>query len=151
MPAPVDEEWRQLGKLIEGLAYAQRPIFAAVRGITKRLGLGPRGAFLLNLVSEGLVFPNELATKLGTSRSLITGDLGRLIDAGLLTATTGVKDKRTTHLQLTDSGRAACAEIRAEMARIVSRNLAAYAKADLRRFTDMLHAVRRLEPEEEGF
>ena len=44
MPAPVDEEWRQLGKLIEGLAYAQRPIFAAVRGITKRLGLGPRGA-----------------------------------------------------------------------------------------------------------
>jgi DNA-binding MarR family transcriptional regulator len=141
-------DWNELGKLIEGLAYAQRPIHAAVRAITKQLGLGPRGAFILNLLSEGAEFPSELSSKLGTSRSLITADLTRLIDAGLIKSATDAADKRMTRLHLTASGQAVCAEARAEMRRIVTRNLAAFSVEDVRRFSEMLEAVRRLEPKE---
>jgi DNA-binding MarR family transcriptional regulator len=143
-------EWDEIGRLVEGLAYAQRPIFAAVRGITKELGLGPRGAFILNLVSDGVEFPNELATKIRASRSLITADLNRLIHAGLIDSTTDADDKRMTRLKLTDAGLKICSGIRDEMARIVTRNLSGYSAAELRLFSEMLQSVRRLEPEEEG-
>lgn len=143
-------EWDNLGKLIEGLAYAQRPIHAAVRGITKQLGLGPRGAFILNLLSQGAEFPSELSSKLRTSRSLITADLTRLIDAGLIESSADAGDKRMTRLRLTAPGEAVCEEVRSEMSRIVSRNLAPFSADELHLFTQMLEAVRRLEPEEAG-
>jgi DNA-binding MarR family transcriptional regulator len=140
--------WDTIGQLMEGLAYAQRPIHAAVRDITRQLGLGPRGAFILNLVSSGTEFPNALATTLGTSRSLITADLNRLIEAGLIVSNPASDDKRMSRLQLTDAGRKACADIRECMARIVKRNLASYSEADIRMFSEMLGAVRKLEPDE---
>jgi DNA-binding MarR family transcriptional regulator len=149
MPDAASPGWNKIGELMEGLAYAQRPIHAAVREITKQLGLGRRGAFILNLVAEGSEYPNELATKLRTSRSLITADLNRLIDAGLIESTAGVEDKRMTRLHLTGAGRKVCADIRNEMARIVVRNLARYSDSDLQLFTEMLVAVRRLDPGEE--
>jgi DNA-binding MarR family transcriptional regulator len=140
--------WDRIGALMEGLAYAQRPIHAAARAITKQLGLGPRGAFILNLLSQGCEYPHELASKLSTSRSLVTSDLNRLIDAGLVAAISSDSDKRMTRLHLTAAGAKICADIRGEMARIVQRNLARYSDAELSLFTDMLTAVRALEPDE---
>lgn len=149
MPETNVPGWDKIGKLVEGLAYASRPIHASARDVAKKLGLGRRGPFILNLVSEGREYPNELATKFGTSRSLITADLNRLIEAGLLTATSAETDKRRTRLQLTEAGRVVCGNIRSEMARIVTRNLATYSEDETRLFMEMLQAVGRLEPSEE--
>jgi DNA-binding MarR family transcriptional regulator len=149
MPETEVPGWDTIGKLVEGLAYSSRPIHASVRDVTKKLGLGRRGPFILNLVSEGAEFPNELATKFRTSRSLITADLNRLIEAGLLTATPAETDKRRTRLQLTEAGRIVCGNIRREMARIVTRNLVAYSEDETRLFMEMLQAVGRLEPGED--
>ena len=151
MPDAASPGWNKIGLLMEGLAYAQLPIHAAVHDITKQLGLGRRGAFILNLVAEGSEYPNELATKLRTRRSLITADLTRLIDAGLIQSAVDEADKRMTRLQLSDAGRTVCGNIRKEMARIVIRNLAPYSEADLQLFTEMLVAVRQLEPGEQIF
>jgi DNA-binding MarR family transcriptional regulator len=149
MPETEVPGWDTIGKLVEGLAYSSRPIHASVRDVTKKLGLGRRGPFILNLVSEGAEFPNELATKFRTSRSLITADLNRLIDAGLLTSAPAETDKRRTRLQLTEAGRIVCGNIRREMARIVTRNLVAYSEDETRLFMEMLQAVGRLEPGED--
>jgi DNA-binding MarR family transcriptional regulator len=140
----VTEKSDAIRDVIEGLAYANRPLFAAANDVKQKYGLGPRGAFILNLVSEGMDYPNQLATKLGTSRSLISADIGRLTEAGLLAGTTGTGDKRTMRLSLTPEGARVCEAIRTKMASLITRNLSAYSARDIKLFAAMLHDARRV-------
>jgi DNA-binding MarR family transcriptional regulator len=146
---PAALNWEELGFICEGLSFAQRPIRAAARDITRRYNLGPRGAFILSLISNGVVYPLELASIFRVGRSLITAELTKLTDAGLIVATPGKDDRRRSQQALTSAGEAACEEVRAGMARIISRNLAGYSPDEVRLFARMLHDVRRLENEEE--
>lgn len=146
---PVPLGWDELGFICEGLSFGQRPIRAAARDVTRRYGLGPRGAFILSLISNGIAYPLELASVFKVGRSLITAELAKLSEAGLIVATPGKKDRRRSQQALTPAGEAACEEVRAGMARIISRNLAGYSQEEVRLFARMLHDVRRLEDEEE--
>lgn len=141
--------WEELGFVIEGLAFAQRPIRAAARQVIQRNGLGPRGAFILSMISGGLCYPLELSTALKVGRSLITAEVSRLIEAGLVTASPGKEDRRRSQLELTEAGDAACAEVRAAMSNIVRRNLAGYTADEVRLLGQMLRDVRRLDGEED--
>jgi len=141
--------WDELGFICEGLSFGQRPIRAAARAVTQRYNLGPRGAFILSLISNGVAYPLELAAIFKVGRSLITAELTRLTDAGLIVATPGTDDRRRLRQTLTPQGEAACNEVRGAMARIVSRNLGGYSVDEIRLFARMLHDVRRLESEEE--
>lgn len=140
--------WDELGRVVEGLALGQRPIRAAAREVTRRYHLGPRGAFILSLLSGGITYPNELASALNIGRSLVTGELARLSEAGLVTATQARDDKRRSELALTASGREACEDVRGALQRIIARNLAGYTADEIRLFARMLAEVRRLEPGE---
>lgn len=135
-------EWNDLVDVIEGLSYATRPIKASAREVTDRFGLGPRGAFILNLISNGVTYPADLAAALKKQRSLITADLDRLKEAGLVTASAGDKDKRRQRLILTPSGATACAQTRAAMVDILRQNLAAYSRNEIRLFGRMLRDAR---------
>ena len=55
-------DWDELGLLAEGLAFASRPLKRATWDVTERYDLGPRGAWILNLISNGLVHPTDLST-----------------------------------------------------------------------------------------
>ena len=145
----VDLGWDELGFICEGLSFGQRPIRAAAQDVTRRYNLGPRGAFILSLISNGVVYPLELAAIFKVGRSLITAELTRLTEAGLIAATPGTDDRRRLRQALTEKGKAACEEVRGAMARIVSRNLVGYSVEEIRLFARMLHDVRRLENEEE--
>ncbi len=134
--------WDDLAGVIDGLAYAPRPIQASARELTERLGLGRRGAFILNLISHGVSFPAELARALGTRRSLITADLGRLKDAGLIAASSSDGDKRRSRLSLTAAGEAAVRSIRDAIAEILRRNLADYSLDEIQLFARMLRDAR---------
>ena len=140
--------WDELGPLLEGLAFAQRPLRAATRQVTRQFNLGPRGAFILSLISSGKVYPLDLSEVLKAGRSLITAELGRLTEAGLVTARPGRHDRRRSELELTKLGQGACQHVRDEMARIVRRNLAGYSAAEARLFARMLRDVRQLEEDE---
>ena len=149
MPGRVaDLGWDELGRLVEGMVWAQRPIRAAASEITQKHDLGPRGAFILSLIEGGLVFPHELATALRIGRSLITAELVRLTEAGLITATPGKQDRRRSELALTAPGQSACETVRATMARIITRNLAGYSVDEVRLLSRMLLDVSRLTAEE---
>ncbi len=136
--------WEELGRLIEGLAYSSRPIFAGAREVTERYDLGPRGAFILNLIQEGQCYPDKLAEKLRTLPSLVTSDLARLKEAGLISAAPCPGDRRRSKLALTESGERECNITRSNIARIVSENLAGYTPDQQRLFADMLVAVREV-------
>lgn len=142
--APTALSWDELGHLLEGLAYASRPIFAGAREVTERYDLGPRGAFLLNLIAEGHCYPDKLAEKIKTLPSLITSDLARLKEAGLVSAAPCPNDRRRSKLALTEAGERECNITRSNIARIVSENLAGFTPDQQQLFTDMLKAVRRV-------
>jgi DNA-binding MarR family transcriptional regulator len=134
--------------VLEGLAFTQRPLRAATRQVTRQYDLGPRGAWILSLISGGKIYPLELSDMLKAGRSLITAELARLTEAGLVTASPGRHDRRRSELALTPLGQQACQRVRDEMARIVRRNLAGYSTEEVMLFARMLRDVRQLEEDE---
>jgi DNA-binding MarR family transcriptional regulator len=135
-------DWDDIGFVCEGLAFAQRPLEEGKDKITREYNLGPRGAFILNLLANGLLYPLDLANALCCGRSLITAELGRLTDAGLVTSRPGATDRRRTELTLTPLGLQKAHEIRNETRRIIEVNLAGYTPEEIRKFAVMLRAVR---------
>jgi DNA-binding MarR family transcriptional regulator len=140
--------WDELSPVLEGLAFTQRPLRAATRQVTRQYDLGPRGAWILSLISGGKIYPLELSDMLKAGRSLITAELARLTEAGLVTASPGRHDRRRSELALTPLGQQACQRVRDEMARIVRRNLAGYSTEEVMLFARMLRDVRQLEEDE---
>lgn len=140
----------EFGFLIEGLAFAPRPLRAAAQQATRDLDLGPRGAFILRLVAGGVAFPNELAAVLKVGRSLITAELAKLTEAGLIVATPGARDRRRSQLSLTPAGAALARRVHGALRQAIARNLAAYSADDIRMFARMLHDARRLDGGEAG-
>lgn len=135
-------DWEDIGFISEGLAFAQRPLQEGKERITRQYNLGPRGAFILNLLANGLMYPLDLANALCCGRSLITAELARLTEGGLVATRPGRVDRRRTELTLTPAGEAATREIRTETSRIILTNLAAYTPDEIRKFALMLRAVR---------
>lgn len=135
-------DWIDIGLICEGVAFAQRPLREGNSKVTRQYNLGPRGAFILNLLANGILYPLELATALHCGRSLITAELARLTEANLVTSRPGEVDRRRVELTLTPLGEQALAEIRAETSRIIRTNLAGYSPEEVRKFGAMLRAVR---------
>ena len=78
--------WDEVAFLAEGLAFGPRALRAATAKVTERYNLGPRGAWILNVISHGVAYPLELASVFCVGRSLITAELSRLTEAGLVNA-----------------------------------------------------------------
>ena len=134
-------DWADISQLSEGLAFASRALHGATGPVTATYDLGPRGAWILNLIDHGRTFPRDLANSFRIGRSLITAELTRLTAAGLISTRPGAIDRRKTELALTPLGQQACQQIRDEMSAILSRNLAAYSHDDIRLLTRMLRDV----------
>jgi DNA-binding MarR family transcriptional regulator len=147
LPVPQGKlTWDEVGFLAEGMAFANRPLKLATHEVTKRFNLGPRGAWILNLISNGVVNPTVLSTIFRVGRSLITAELMRLTDAGFIDARPGEVDRRRSELALTPAGEAACRQIREEIATIFLGNLQGYTAEEIRKFARMLHDIRGDEP-----
>lgn len=141
-PATGPLTWDDIGFLVHGLVFASRPLHGAKAGVTKRYDLGPRGAWILNLVSIGLVYPHELAEMLKIGRSLVSAELARLSDAGLITGRQGERDRRRSELALTAEGQAAADQLRTAIAALVTESLAHYAPEEVRLCARMLADLR---------
>jgi DNA-binding MarR family transcriptional regulator len=145
MPEPAAEAigWDEIAFLAEGLAFGPRALRAATAKVTERYGLGPRGAWILNVISNGVAYPLELASVFCVGRSLITAELARLTEAGLVDARPGKDDRRKTELTLTSLGKVASDEVRKEFSAIVRRRLAGYSAEEAKLVAEMLRALSR--------
>ena len=92
-----------------------------------------------------MVFPADLAKFFQCSPSLITGELDRVIDAGLVTTRKHEADGRQTELLLTPLGQEVSQSISATVLDIVQKPLSKYTKEEvlfcarlLRHFADEL-------------
>jgi DNA-binding MarR family transcriptional regulator len=141
LPGPSSIGWDEIAFLAEGLAFGQRALRAATRKVTERHDLGPRGAWILNVVSNGGAYPLELASVFCVGRSLITAELTRLTEAGLIDTRPDKDDRRKTELTLTPLGRAASDELRQELSEIIRRRLAGFDAAEVRLAAEVLRAA----------
>jgi DNA-binding MarR family transcriptional regulator len=137
---PQDLSWEEIGFICEGLVVAPRPLRTATRAITAEYSLGPRGAWIANLISIGeVVFPLDLTKRFQIGRSLITAELTRLSDAGLIAYRRSASDGRRVELTLTPLGQTVQRRVKAELVKLVTRGLARYTHEQAILFGRMLH------------
>jgi len=137
---PQDLSWEEIGFICEGLVVAPRPLKAATRDITAEYSLGPRGAWIVNLIAIGeVVFPLDLTKRFQIGRSLITAELTRLSDAGLIAYRRSASDGRRVELTLTPLGQTVQRRVKAELVKLVTRGLAHYTHEQALLFGRMLH------------
>jgi len=134
--------WDDIALLVYGLAFAARPLQLAAAGVIARYGLMPRGAWILSLVSGGIVYPHELADIFQIGRSLISAELTKLSDAGLITSKRGA-DRRRTELALSEAGEAAVKEVRQVLEANVRGSLSRYSPDEIRLCAQMLRDLRQ--------
>jgi DNA-binding MarR family transcriptional regulator len=144
----LDLPWDEIGFLCEGLAFASRGLKIATRGITEEYSLGPRGAWITMLISLGqVVFPLDLTKMFRIGRSLITAELTRLSDAGLIDYRQCVSDGRRIELTLTPLGQTVQRRVKDELAKLISRRFASYTREEALLCARMLHDFNSAAPE----
>lgn len=134
--------WDEIGYISEGLAFASRSLHPATRLVTEEFSLGPRGAWMLSLISNGNVYPLDIAKVIGIGRSLISAELARMTDAGLIDSRKNPQDGRRTELFLTPLGEETCRRVRAGLTKIVAAQLANYTREELLLCARMMHDFR---------
>jgi DNA-binding MarR family transcriptional regulator len=139
--------WDEIGFLCEGMSLASRPMWLAVKDITEEYSLGPRGAWITVLVARGEVYPLDLAKVFRVGRSLITAELTRLSDAGLITYEQNADDGRRTELKLTALGNTVQRRVKQELSKLVLQRLSGYKREEILLCARMLRDFRAPEGE----
>jgi DNA-binding MarR family transcriptional regulator len=144
---PPELTWEEIGYICEGLVLAPRPLRVATGKITEEYSLGPRGAWITQLISIGeVVFPLDLTKFFQIGRSLITAELTRLSDAGLIAYKKSDKDGRRIELTLTPLGQSVQRRVKAELTKLVTRQLASSTREHALLFGRMLHEFGGVAP-----
>jgi DNA-binding MarR family transcriptional regulator len=151
---PLKLSWEEIGFLCEGLSFASRPFRATVKSVTAEYSLGPRGAWIIVLIASGqVVFPLDVTKVFRVGRSLITAELTRLTEAGLITYRKSGKDRRRVELALTPLGETAFRRVKAELTKMVAQRFSSYTREEVLLCARMLHdftaGVRNAPPSEE--
>jgi DNA-binding MarR family transcriptional regulator len=141
-PADAPLDWDDIGFLSHGLVFGHRLLHQATKGVTERYSLGPRGGWTLNLISRGIVHPHELSEVLRIGRSLVSAELSRMTEAGLIVSETAPNDRRHTELTLTTEGQKALNEVRGELFRILTEALSGYSPDQVRLMSRMLYDLQ---------
>jgi len=140
--------WEEIGYLAQGFAFSSRPLKEASRTVTDEFSLGPRGAWILILISNGQVYPLDLTNVFRVGRSIITAELIRLNAARLITYRQGSEDRRRVELALTSLGATTVQRVRDEMSRLIQRRLAHYSRDEVLTCARLLNDFIMPRPEE---
>jgi DNA-binding MarR family transcriptional regulator len=131
---PTASQWlsdTELAFLFSVMGVAPRQLQEARKTVTDRYRLGPRGAWMLGMIKVGIDSPSALAERSRVGRSLVTTELNRLLDAGLITSRKESSDARRLKLSLTPEGEAASDQLAADMAVFASERLKAYTREEV--------------------
>lgn len=143
--------WDEIGFLCEGMSFASRPMHEATRNITEEFSLGPRGAWILVLIANGHIYPLDITNVFKIGRSLISAELARLTEAGLITSVKSPHDRRRTALALTPIGEDARRRAKEQLAALVLDRLKDYSRDELLLCARMLRDWRANGPSEGAF
>lgn len=120
------------------LGVAPLQLAKAREAITARYDLGPRGAWIVGLLEVGVNSPSGLTDVLCIGRSLVTAEINRLLQAGLISGNQDASDGRRTVLALTEEGKQVSRELRQRVNDFVTGRLAGYSREAILAATALL-------------
>ena len=141
--ASQDLAWVDIGYILEGISYAARPLQRATEDVTREFSLGPRGAWMVLIIARGGLYPLDLTGIFDIGRSLVTTELARLNDAGLVVYRRDAEDGRRVELALTALGEKVNQRLKTALSRLVREQLHAYSRDEILLCARMLRDFRR--------
>jgi DNA-binding MarR family transcriptional regulator len=127
-----DLTWEEIGFLGRALAVAPKQWRAGALMVRERYSLGPRGPWIIGLIaSEDSCTPSDLTAVFQCGRSLITAELNRLADAGLIATRKSDEDGRQVRLSLTAEGQQVRQEVGEALVTLINERLAGYSREDV--------------------
>jgi DNA-binding MarR family transcriptional regulator len=109
--------------------------------IARRFALTSQQTQLLCMLSRDQPSFGELATLLGCDKTNVTGMVDRLERRGLLARETDPRDRRVSHVVLTDEGEALREKLRAEFAEGVAARYGELSKEDRTHLIDLIRTT----------
>lgn len=129
---------QEVGFLCYGLKMAPGELQGCIKPIIDQYSLGPRGVWMVGLIGKGMVFPSDLTRMLKIGRSLVTAELNRLTEAGLIETRQHEEDGRRVELRLTAEGERASDLLGEALSGLIDGRLASYTRDEKLLFTRML-------------
>jgi len=122
----------EISDFCHSLAAARDQFSHAAKAVTERFGLGPRGPWIIGIVGRMEVSPHQLADFFSVGRSLITAELNKLSDAGLILQIRDERDGRRSTITLTDLGKAAFLQLGQDLEVFLTERLRGYTPEEIR-------------------
>lgn len=124
--------WEDMGYLGNAIAIASRQWRGAAKCVKEQYALGPHGPWILGLIASNQVFyPSDLTRVLRCGRSLISAELNKLSEAGLINCRKSDEDGRQIELTLTPLGVAANQQVVDSLTSTLEERLGHYSREDI--------------------
>jgi len=125
-------DWNDMGYFGTAIAIASRQWRSAGKALREEYALGPHGPWIIGLIaSSQILYPSDLTHVLRCGRSLISAELNKLSEAGLINCRKSEGDGRQIELTLTPLGMAANARLAESLSDMLDEHLAGYSRADI--------------------
>jgi DNA-binding MarR family transcriptional regulator len=130
---------KETGLIAQGLTLGNRLLRQTTSGVTLDYNLGPRGAWIVRLIAGGrVIHPLDVTNFFVISRSVISDELARLLEARLIVYRKSRRDGRRVELALTPLGEKVSRRVRKEIGHLINQRFSAYSHNEVARFGRML-------------
>lgn len=133
-----------LNRLLDDMNVIWQRLYAA--SLPFQEDLGPRGIWVLRRINLGDVYPSDLARELAVSPSLLTQEIARLVDMGMLRREASPDDGRRRRLSLTQLGLNRLAECYDALERMLAPVFDNYSDAERATFFELLEDLSAINP-----
>ncbi|MBY0421727.1 MAG: MarR family transcriptional regulator [Parvularculaceae bacterium] len=123
--------WDEIGYFSNALASARRQFSVVTDKISEEFALGPRGPWIVARIGKGQSSPQELARLFEIRPSLMTSELSRLVEAGLIRQRKSAEDGRRVDLTLTARGERVRRRLGEEMEALVHGRLSGFSREEV--------------------
>lgn len=121
-----------IGFLGNAIALASRQWRAAVKQLREEYALGPHGPWIIGLIASNHVgYPSDLTRVLRCGRSLISAELNKLSEAGLINCRKSDEDGRQIELTVTPLGLAANERVAESLTSMLHERLGHYSREEI--------------------
>jgi DNA-binding MarR family transcriptional regulator len=121
----------EIGFFSQSLSAARGQFSLATKAMCAEFGLAPRGPWIIGVLGKTPMAPHLLAEIFSVGRSLITAELVKLAEAGLILQERNEADGRRVTLSLTPLGRKAYDRLGTEMGSFLADRLSGYSRDEV--------------------
>lgn len=130
-----------VGQFLASIGNLSTCLGAIHAGFSQEHDLGPRGIWMLSWISEGHGFPGYIAKAMKLPPSVVSGDLRRLVEAGLAVSERSGEDARRLCYSLTPPGAALLSEAHGLYVTALEDKIASYPAEDMRTMLRILYEL----------